>query len=369
MKISFIRGAYLNNFEGQNYNLPLVGYSSLFPLDRTVSFPLIRLPSLADLQRISLLNIPIKFIANRTLGDSQIMFGLEQRIGHSDIVHIADPHYYYSFQAAKLRARGKIKKLICTWWETIPFNNEGTSAKKRIKEYTMNQVDLFITYSAKAKMCLEKEGVPSKKIHMIPLGIDIAIFHPQPESKSKVFTILFVGRLVEEKGILDLYDAFKIILKSESNIVLRIIGSGPLENTLNSAIKKDGLLSKISIETMAYRDIPQAYQQAHVLCVPSKTTETWEEQYGMVFIEAMASGLPIVSYNTGAISEVVGEAGLLAQEGDVAGLATMIIRIIRERELGVKLGTIGRERAEDKFDAEKTAAKIKKVYMSLRGIL
>ena len=133
-RFALIRGAYLNNFEGQNYQFSLVGYSSLFPLDSQVPFPLVKLPSIADMQRIPFLTIPIKIIANRTLGDSQILIGLEKHIVGCDIVHTADPHYYYSYQAALLKERKKIKKVVCTWWETIPFNNESTAAKKKIKK-------------------------------------------------------------------------------------------------------------------------------------------------------------------------------------------------------------------------------------------
>ena len=74
MKISFVRGAYLNNFEGQNYDLPIVGYSSLYPLDVHVLFPVVKLPSLADVQRIPFLEKPIKFFANRTIGDSPVSY-------------------------------------------------------------------------------------------------------------------------------------------------------------------------------------------------------------------------------------------------------------------------------------------------------
>ena len=141
MKVAFVRGAYLNNFEGQNYNLDkktfqISGYSSLWPIDSHVPFSVIKLPSPADLQKFPLCNKPIKYIANRTLGDSQLLWRLESHIQDADIVHVADPHYFYAYQAAVLKAHGQIKKLVSTWWETIPFNNESVSAKKRIKKYT-----------------------------------------------------------------------------------------------------------------------------------------------------------------------------------------------------------------------------------------
>ncbi len=370
MKISFIRGAYLNNFEGQNFDfsnqkdIDFRGYSSLFPIDDKVPFPVIRLFSLADLQTIPVLADVVRYVANRTLGDSQILFGLEKYISSSDIVHTADPHYYYSYQAAILRKKGAIKKLISTWWETIPFNNEGTAAKKRIKKFTMDNTDLFLCYAEKAKQCLLQEGVPQNKIIVIPLGVDISQFKPLKKNNETI-TILFAGRLVEEKGILDLYVAFKEILNRKIRAQLRIVGQGPLEDRLRESILKDGLTDVVTIGKKSYSEMPSVYQQVDIFCVPSKKTCSWEEQYGMVFIEAMASGLPIVSYNTGSIPELVDACGLFAKANDVSNLSTLIIQIIRAKELGEKLGTMGRERAKTIFDAKKTALRLVEFYRSL----
>ena len=365
MKISFIRGAYLNNFEGQNYDLPLTGYSSLFPLDANVPFPLVKLPSIADLQKIPLLNKPIKYIANRTLGDSQILFGLENYLRGSDIVHVGDPHYYYSYQAALLKAKGAIKKLVSTWWETIPFNNESTNEKRRIKKYVMSQVDIFVCYAEQAKKCLLAEGIAQDKISMISLGVDLASFKPTLNNRSKDFTILFAGRLIEEKGIMDLYEAFKLLSQNAQRATLRIVGTGPLENKLRTEIEKDGFQDIVSIERKLYQQMPGVFQSADLLCVPSKKTKTWEEQYGMVFVEAMASGIPIVSYNTGVIRDIVGDAGIMVKENDIHSLVASLTQIGKAEELGKKIGTIGRERAEKLFDARKSRNNIYKLYESL----
>jgi glycosyltransferase involved in cell wall biosynthesis len=367
MKIAFIRGAYLNNFEGQNFDFTseksfdFRGYSSLFPLDVSVSFSLTRLPSIAD---IPLLQKLIRFIANRTLGDTQVLIGLENHIASSDIVHTADPHYYYSYQSAVLRQKGRIRKLITTWWETIPFNNEGTSAKKRIKQFVMQQTDVFLCYTRRSMQCLLDEGVAKERIKVIPLGVDVMRFTPSGK-KNTIPTILFVGRLVEEKGILDLYEAFLKIRKQGVDAKLRIVGNGPLEKELRTRITEDNLSDIVTIEKKTYAEMPGVYRDADIFCVPSKKTKTWEEQYGMVFIEALSSGLPIVTYKTGAIPEVLGECGLYADEGDIAALTASIIQIIRTRELGAKLGTMGRERALSQFDARKTALEIAKLYISL----
>jgi glycosyltransferase involved in cell wall biosynthesis len=174
-----------------------------------------------------------------------------------------------------------------------------------------------------------------------------------------------VGRLVEEKGVMDLYDAFKKTAYIKKNLFLKIVGSGPLENKLRTLMQIDNLQKRVTIERKSYQQMPGIFQEADVLCVPSKKSRTWEEQLGMVFIEAMASGIPIITYDTGVIRSVVKDAGIVLKEGDVQGIATSIIRIIEARELGHKIGTIGRERAKSEFDARKTANKLFEMYKSL----
>ena len=145
IKVAFVRGKYLNNFEGQNYlfkdkDIQLVGISSLRPIHTNFAFPVIKLPSFADITGIGR---AVKVISNRTFGDSQVLFGLGKYAGEFDIFHTADPHYYYSYQLAKLRNENKIKKLLVTSWETIPFNNESIPQKKRLRDLFKNMRTCF----------------------------------------------------------------------------------------------------------------------------------------------------------------------------------------------------------------------------------
>ncbi len=381
IKVALVRGKYLNNFEGQNYIFPpdkinLTAISSLIPLHKKFPFPVIRLPSLADLGMIKAIERLIKIIANRTLGDSQILFGLEKYASKFDLFHTADPHYYYSYQLARLRANNLIKKLIVTSWETIPFNNEGTRKKAAIKKFTQRFTDMFICYTEKARKALMTEGIDEDKIIVVRLGVDLNKFKVQNlkfKIEKKQTTILFVGRLVEEKGIMDLYEGYKKIQNSKFktqnyNLNLKIVGDGYLKKKLRKKINRDRLNNFCSIEQKSYEEMPQVYRDSDVLVVPSKTTKTWEEQYGMVLIEAMASGLPIVAYDSGAISEVLGGVGLLVREGDVNELAKAIVQLIENKNLRIKLGKMGRERVEKEFDPKKTARKIGEIYRNILEI-
>ncbi len=363
IKVAFVRGKYLNNYEGQNYRftrnkVALSAIASRFPLDAKVNFPLIKLPSLSDFDsRLT------RIIANRTLGDEQILFGLKKYASEFDIFHSADPHYYYSYQLARLRQRNTIKRLLLTSWETIPFNNESVYRKRFIKQFSRKNADFFLCYTQKAKICLIKEGVDASKIKIIKLGVDIRRFQKKRNIATRNLTLLFVGRLVEEKGIRDLYEAFKKVKAKK----LRIIGEGPLKSKLEQLIGKDDLEKSVTIENKNYHQMPNVYQSADIFVMPSKRTETWEEQYGMVLIEAMASGLPIIAYNTGAIGENLENTGILIRENDVNGLARGVMRLIQDETLRLKLGTMGRKRAEEIFDSRKFAKEIVNLYEALNG--
>lgn len=346
IKVALVRGKYLNNFEGQNYvlrskQISLTGISSLFPLHDRFSFPVIRLPSIADLERLAILRRLVKIAGNRIMGDSQILFGLEKLADKFDIFHTADPHYYYSYQLARLRARNLIRKLIVTSWETMPFNNESVVRKKFIKRFTLKQADYFVCYTDRAKQVLIKEGVSEDKIEVVRLGVDLEKFKVQRSKMKdkKELVILFVGRLVKEKGVDDLRSAFNNI--KNSRLRLNIVSSQP------------------------YEQMPGIYQNADIFVLPSKTTKTWEEQYGMVLIEAMASGLPVIAYDSGAISEVLGETGILVKEGNIDELTISISRLIKSSNLRFKLGKMGRRRAEKEFDSRKTAKKLINIYENI----
>ena len=148
---------------------------------------------------------------------------------------------------------------------------------------------------------------------------------------------MFAGRLVKEKGIDDLKKAIMNI----PNINLIIANS------------------------VDYEQMPEIYSKADILVIPSKKTKTWEEQYGMVLVEAMASGVPIIAYESGAISEVLGGTGVLIKENDINLLTQNLRMLIKDKDLRAKIGRIERRRAKVEFDSRITSKKILKIYQEI----
>ena len=287
------------------------------------------------------------------------MGNLEKVIKGSDIVHVAETYFGYTHQAIMAKRRGLVRRLVSTVWEVIPFNNEGINGRKEYKKLAYENIDRFLAVTEKAKQTLIKEGVRPEKISVVNMGIDLHQFHPSHSKKeSKEINILCVARLVPEKGVLDLLEAFLKIRESNPKVRLTFVGSGPLKKYLK-------VYKNVHIKTVPYSKINKEYQKADIFCLPSRETKTWAEQYGMCLLEAMACGLPIVTTNSGAIPEVVGEAALVGHQGNTKELKTNLDKLIYNEDLRHSFSIVARQRAIEKYDCLKIAKQIEKIYEEL----
>lgn len=302
--IYIIRGSHANEYELQNYtplkekyNISVI--TSHHPLTR-ITLPIIPLYSPTDLPTFPLR----RQILNRLIGGEQWLIGLSQIVNSSDILHTAETYTPYTHQAVELRKHKKIKKLICTCWETIPHNNEKFSRLRNWKKDAYKYVDIFHTPTQLAKRALVKEGVNPDKIIVIPYGVDTRRFIPNKRNDNNL-TVITAARRVEEKG----YSLYPELKKSLNKM----------------GIKYDWVYKK------SYSQMTKIYSQADIFVLPSLTTNTWEEQYGMALIEAMSSGLAIVTTHSGAIPEVVGDAAIITNP-NTKDILTAIIKLTRSKK-------------------------------------
>ncbi len=359
MTIFLLRANHANQFELQNYEgiakeLDIHVITSHHPLTP------ISLPSTALWSPTDLPNFPLRRqLFNRLLGGQQWLLGLEKTIthhyhnsNHDSIVHTAESYTPYTHQAVELRKRGVIAKLVCTCWETIPHNNEKFARLRRWKREAYQYVDLFHTPTRRAKQALLAEGVDSSKILVIPYGVDLARFHPtslQGQALKARPTILTVARLEKEKGMEDL----EAVASRLPEYDFLVVGQG----TYNF----QG--SNIRVLSSPYSQIHQLYRQADLFYLPSRTTATWEEQYGLALVEAMACGLPIVTSNSGAIPEVVGNAGITHPVCDVDKMVKSIKELLSSPDLHQQYSRRSLQRARKLYDARQISRKLKALYL------
>lgn len=364
--VALIRGAYAHSCELQNYvplseKFSITVFTSKNPLQDGLPITSVQLSSLTD----SILpHSLLKPIANRTLGDMHFLFGLEDKLIRADIIHTADPYYYYSYQAALVKSRHPQKKLISTYWETIPFRNESTSQKRKLKRFVMSLVDHFVVHSQKSMEALIAEGISPKRISLIRLGVSLTHFKPVVKNPS---TILFVGRLVPEKNPLAVLYAFSEIHKMYPHYRLRFIGDGPLRNKILIGSKRLNLQQYISVNSYEYINMYKIYVKASICIFPSRNTTTWEEQYGMVIVEALASGIPIITTDCGAIPEIAGNTALFTPQNSQIELNNALKILLANPKQAQKRGTMGRKRAEKYFDVKNSAQELLNVYETTLG--
>lgn len=175
-------------------------------------------------------------------------------------------------------------------------------------------------------------------IRVIPNGVDCEHFHPDVGVKEPGLRLLYVGRLQPFKGVQHLVRALPQVRAAVgSNLMLEIVGDGPLRGPLTTLVERLALSDCVCFRGWQRKeDMPQVYQQAHLLVLPS-----YVEGMPNVVLEAMASGLPVVATDVPGTREVVqdGVQGLLVPPRDEAALARAIVALAdtqRRSDLGQK---------------------------------
>lgn len=177
---------------------------------------------------------------------------------------------------------------------------------------------------------------------VIPLGIDPAEFAPASHpvgAEAGSLIVGLIGRLVPEKGIDVLLDAVAL----QPRLRARIAGSGPLADTLAASAAARGIADRVEyVGALPPEDVAAFYRSIEVLAVPSLPTARWTEQFGRVAVEAMASGVPVVSSDAGALPDVVGGVGVVVGHGDAAALAEALLEAAGPRSAELRAAGFAR---------------------------
>lgn len=175
---------------------------------------------------------------------------------------------------------------------------------------------------------------------IIPNGVDLELFHPDGSKVERFhdgkINILFVGRLDERKGIIPMVEAFaRLVQKGEPNLRLLVIGDGYLSHRAKILARAEGVADRIEfLGAVSDEDLPNYYRCADIFCAPSVGAES----FGLVLLEAAASGLPVVAGNIPGYREVLTGVGaeLLVEPHDVPGLVSKLESLISSKELRSK---------------------------------
>jgi glycosyltransferase involved in cell wall biosynthesis len=218
--------------------------------------------------------------------------------------------------------------------------------------------------NADAATILRRKGF-RKPLTVIPqFGIDPALFAPLPAAerlgRGGPFRIGYVGRIVEQKGLLHLVRA---VAGLEGDWRLSLLGAGPLEGQVRRVAAQLGVAERLEVlPPLPSTEVNRHIAALDALVLPSLTRRNWKEQFGRVLVEAMACAVPVVGSNSGEIPNVVGEGGLVYPEGDDGALREALRRLMTAPQERLRLGRLGHERVLARYTHARLAEEYAGVY-------
>ncbi len=306
--------------------------------------------------------LPIAFNGNFHL---HYYRGLGERIRRfrPDIVHIDEEPYNLATWQTLYHARQAGAKSLFFSWQNItrryppPFSWG--------ERWVLEHIDYALVGTNSAAIIWREKGYQGPLAVIPQFGVDLETFKPAASPPpERPFTIGYFGRLVEEKGVQHLLEAMAQL--EPGSWRLRIVGSGPFQSELEAIIARYGITDYVQIDPLVpSTEMPALYQQLDTFVLPSLTRPNWKEQFGRVLIEALASGVPVVGSDSGAIPSVIGDVGWVFPEGDVGVLAFFLKELQANPGLRTVLGEKSRAYVQANFTHQQIATQTVAVYREM----
>lgn len=293
-----------------------------------------------------------------------------------DLVHVQTP--FLAHYAGQSAARHLGKPILATYHTLFeeylhhyaPFLPAGwlRALARRLSRSQCNALDAVVVPSTAMRERLGQYGV-SVPMHVLPTGIPMQRFTagdgPRFRARHGIAAgqpcALFVGRVAFEKNIDFLIEALALARRDVPDLVLLITGEGPAEAALQRQAEAAGLGE--AVRFLGYldrqRELPDCYAAADCFAFASRT-----ETQGLVLLEAMASGLPVVALAAMGTRDILAPGlGCLAPEDDVAAFAAAMVSVLRDPALRARLSQEARDYAREWAD-DRLAAKLAELYRS-----
>jgi len=272
----------------------------------------------------------------------------------------------------------KAKNIFFTWWN-LPYQLKWPASV--LEDCNLQHTDGIITGNLDGAKILHQRGYAGAMEVMPQLGVDETLFYRTSKDadlsrkfgiQPTDFVVGYVGRFVEEKGLLTLAAALAGLKKTPWKWLL--VGQGKLRSQIAEKSLKWGISDRIIwVESVSHEDIPPYINLMDCLVLPSQTsykfktltTVGWKEQFGHVLIEAMACKIPVIGSDCGEIPHVIGDAGLIFPEGNAEKLRECLHELMKRPELAADLGKRGYNRVMNNYTNKALAEQLLEFYKEL----
>jgi glycosyltransferase involved in cell wall biosynthesis len=286
-----------------------------------------------------------------------------------DIIHAEEePESLAALQIALARrlAAPRARLLLHTWQNLARPLKPHVRAVRRA---TLRAAAAVFCASTEAADLLQAQGYRRPTPVLPAIGVDTRVFQPDPAPPQTraVFVVGYAGRLAAEKGLDTLIEAVAQLRANtqpgQSPVELRLIGSGPQRAALAAQAQAAGLADYVTFTpALPPAQLAPALRALDVLVLPSRTTPAWKEQFGRVLTEAMACQVAVVGSSSGAIPEVIGDAGRVFPEGDAAALATALAQLRDNPAERQALAATGQARVQQHYTQAVIAQRTAEFY-------
>lgn len=251
------------------------------------------------------------------------------------------------------------------WWEAGHAGLRLRMYPRRLLRLAQQPRVRFIAVSQAVRQRAIAFGIPADKIAVSYIGIDTSKFTPgETAVAQRPLQVLFVGRLVEKKGCRHLIEAMSAVQREVPAAQLTVVGDGPLRQDLENMAIKSGVRA-IFRGARPSADVKRELDASRILCLPSITAGNGDaEGFGIVLLEAQASGVPVVTSAQGGATEGIREGltGYSFPEGDVTALARILIDLLKDDKILVRAAERGPNFVSTEFDLTRCTQRLESQY-------
>lgn len=263
--------------------------------------------------------------------------------------------YLYSRLAKKLGM-----KHVMMSWQNVSYGKRLRGMRFRVTEWLLRknfEMSAGILFgSRKAEEIHSPYLVSGIKTAIIPqTGVNRGLFHPDPRQDTDAISFLFTATFTARKGVLETIDAFALIAEEFPRARLELVGTGDLEAEVRRRADQPILTSRVTIlPWQKLSALVRLYAKADVLVHPSQPHKGWEEQFGLMILQAQACGIPVIATRTGSLDESVQDrvTGILVDPGSVSGIAAAMRELAKSKEMRLRMGKAGVAYIRENFSEE-----------------
>ena len=246
---------------------------------------------------------------------------------------------------------------------------------KAFKRFAVRNSDAVTVNSSATMAALEELGAEPAVVRRIPMGVSIELASTEQMADVRARfrgngpRIVFVGRLVEEKGVGDLLEAVATVRKQLPQVSAMIVGDGPHRSRFEDHALRLGVDDVVEFTGWVQpSDIPSYMAAADIFAGPSRSSrDGWTEAYGLSFAEALAAGTPVVATSAGGIGDIVEHEvnGLVVDEGAPDQLAAAVKSLAEDPARMASFGEAGRLKAVGKLSRDASAQAFAELFQTL----